>query len=108
LFALADIAGALPPDPVITVELELKYEGYFERERLQAAKLRTMGEFALPNDLSYEEMRSLSFEARQKLAVIRPLNLAQASRIPGVSPSDVQNLVIEVERWRRKLGSQFK
>jgi tRNA uridine 5-carboxymethylaminomethyl modification enzyme len=46
-------------------------------------------------------MRSLSLEARQKLAGLRPLSLAQASRIPGVSPSDLQNLVIEIERRRR-------
>jgi len=46
-------------------------------------------------------MRSLSFEARQKLAALRPATLAQASRIPGVSPSDLQNLVLEIEKRRR-------
>jgi tRNA uridine 5-carboxymethylaminomethyl modification enzyme len=46
-------------------------------------------------------MRSLSFEARQKLAAVRPRTLAQASRIPGVSPSDLQNLVLEVDKHRR-------
>jgi len=46
-------------------------------------------------------MRSLSFEARQKLSRLKPTSLAQASRIPGVSPSDLQNLVIEIERRRR-------
>ena len=60
-----------------------------------------MGAFRLDVDLDYDEMRSLSFEARQKLSSIRPLTLAQAARIPGVSPSDLQNLVIEVERSRR-------
>jgi tRNA uridine 5-carboxymethylaminomethyl modification enzyme len=63
--------------------------------------MRRMGDFALGPDLEYGEMRSLSFEARQKLTSSRPLSLAQASRIPGVSPSDLQNLVIEVERRRR-------
>jgi tRNA uridine 5-carboxymethylaminomethyl modification enzyme len=81
--------------------LELKYDGYFERERSQADKIRRMGEFALDDVLPYAEMRSLSTEARQKLAAIRPRTLAQASRIPGVSASDLQNLVIEVERHRR-------
>ena len=60
-----------------------------------------MGDFSLDSDLDYEEMRSLSFEARQKLSRLKPTSLAQASRIPGVSPSDLQNLVIEIERRRR-------
>ena len=74
---------------------------YFTRERDQAAKLRRMGEFSLEPDAPYGDMRSLSFEARQKLAAIRPATLAQASRIPGVSPTDLQNLVLEVEKLRR-------
>jgi tRNA uridine 5-carboxymethylaminomethyl modification enzyme len=88
-------------DAVLTAELEIKYAGYFERERSQAERLRQMGGFRLDRDLRYEEMKSLSFEARQKLSSIRPRTLAQASRIPGVSPSDLQNLVIEVERGLR-------
>jgi len=60
-----------------------------------------MGEFSLDDALPYSEMRSLSTEARQKLATIRPRTLAQASRISGISASDLQNLVIEVERRRR-------
>jgi tRNA uridine 5-carboxymethylaminomethyl modification enzyme len=60
-----------------------------------------MGDFVLDADIHYSEMRSLSLEARQKLSSLRPHSLAQASRIPGVSPSDLQNLVIEIERRRR-------
>ena len=87
---------------LITAELELKYAGYFVRERDQAAKLRRMGQFALDEDVPYEEMQSLSFESRQKLAAIRPSTLAQAARIPGVSPTDLQNLVLEIEKRRRR------
>ncbi len=65
-----------------------------------------MGDFSLDADLEYGEMRSLSFEARQKLSRLRPTSLAQASRIPGVSPSDLQNLVIEIERRRRSAPTQ--
>src|SRR6185437_8753436 len=101
LFEAAGVGTDLPVDAVTTAELELKYAGYFERERLQAAKMRRMGEFALDGALPYGEMRSLSFEARQKLAALRPATLAQASRIPGVSPSDLQNLVLEIEKRRR-------
>ena len=57
-------------------------------------------DFALPGDLPYPELASLSFEARQKLERIRPATLAQAARIPGVSPSDLQNLVMEVRKRR--------
>jgi tRNA uridine 5-carboxymethylaminomethyl modification enzyme len=104
LRTLLDAAGVgrdVPDDATITADLEIKYEGYFARERDQAERLRRMGDFALNGDLAYEKMQSLSFEARQKLALIRPLTLAQASRIPGVSPSDLQNLVLEVEKGRR-------
>jgi tRNA uridine 5-carboxymethylaminomethyl modification enzyme len=104
LRTLLDAAGVgadVPDEAAITADLEIKYEGYFARERDQAERLRRMGDFALDIDLAYEEMQSLSFEARQKLAAIRPLTLAQASRIPGVSPSDLQNLVLEVGKQRR-------
>ncbi len=103
---LADLLAAVgvpaeDRDAVLTVELELRYSGYFERERLQADRLRRLRDFALPAELPYKELRSLSTEARQKLGSLRPATLAQAARVPGVSASDLQNLVIEVERRRR-------
>jgi tRNA uridine 5-carboxymethylaminomethyl modification enzyme len=104
LRALLDAVGQgtdLDDEAVVTAELEIKYAGYFERERAQADRMRRMGDFSLDDDLEYSGMQSLSIEARQKLADLKPLSLAQASRIPGVSPSDLQNLVIEVERRRR-------
>ena len=90
-------------DALITVELELKYAGYFERERVHADKLKRMSQLALPTDLPYAEFRSLSTEARQKLSARRPTTLAQAAGIPGVSQSDLQNLLIELERRKRRL-----
>jgi tRNA uridine 5-carboxymethylaminomethyl modification enzyme len=93
--------GEIDREALVTAELEIKYAGYFERERTQAEKMRRLGTFVLDDDLPYAEMRSLSFEARQKLAALRPLSLAQAARIPGVSPTDLQNLVIEIEKRRR-------
>jgi tRNA uridine 5-carboxymethylaminomethyl modification enzyme len=101
LFAAADVGHELPVEAVVTTELEIKYDGYFERERVQADRMKRMGEFSLDDSLPYAEMRSLSTEARQKLAALRPRTLAQASRISGISASDLQNLVIEVERQRR-------
>ncbi len=102
LFAAVGVGQDLDPAAVISTELEIKYAGYFDRERIQADKLKRMGEFALPEDLDYAGMSSLTFEARHKLTAIRPRSLAQVSRIPGVSPSDIQNLVIEVERRHRR------
>jgi tRNA uridine 5-carboxymethylaminomethyl modification enzyme len=101
LFRAAGVGGDLPAEAVISTELELKYAGYFERERAQAEKLRRMGAFPLDPALPYPELRSLSFEARQKLARVRPSTLAQAASVPGVSPTDLQNLVIEIEKRRR-------
>ena len=103
LFAAVGVGQGLDPAAVISTELEIKYAGYFDRERNQADKLKRMGEFSLPDDIDYNGMSSLTFEARHKLTAIRPRSLAQVSRIPGVSPNDIQNLVIEVERHRRRV-----
>jgi len=101
LLRAAAVGDELAPEAVVTAELEMKYAGYFARERAQADKLRRLGELSIPADLEYASLTSLSFEARQKMATLRPTNLAQAARIPGVNPSDLQNLVIELERRRR-------
>jgi tRNA uridine 5-carboxymethylaminomethyl modification enzyme len=103
LAALFEASGHTVSDreSAMTVELELKYAGYFERERSQAERLRTLRDFALPDHLPYAELRSLSTEARQKLGRLRPTSLAQAASVPGVSASDLQNLVLEVERRRK-------
>jgi tRNA uridine 5-carboxymethylaminomethyl modification enzyme len=100
LLHAAGIEEHVPVDAAVTAELEIKYAGYFERERMQADKMRRLDAFPLGAGLPYADMRSLSMEARQKLAAIAPATLAQASRIPGVSPSDLQNLVLEIERRR--------
>ncbi len=100
LFAAAGVGGSLPPDAVVTAELELKYAGYLARERTAAERLRRLATLVLPADLAYETLKSVSLEARQKLAALQPATLAQASRVPGVSPSDLQGLVFEVERRR--------
>jgi tRNA uridine 5-carboxymethylaminomethyl modification enzyme len=101
LFDSAGVGQELAREALVTAELEIKYSGYFARERDQAQKMRRMGEFPLDSDLPYSDMLSLSLEARQKLAALRPRSLAQASRVSGVSPNDLQNLVIEIEKRRR-------
>jgi len=101
LFRAVGLGADLDSEALVTADLEIKYAGYFDRERAQAERMRRMGDFSLDPDLEYGDMRSLSLEARQKLSNLKPHSLAQASRIPGVSPSDLQNLVIEIERRRR-------
>ncbi len=80
------------------VEVELKYEGYVERERERAARLAEQSKLLLDYDLPYLEFETLSYESREKLARIRPETFAQAARVPGVSPADLQNLLLEVRR----------
>ena len=82
-------------------DIELKYAGYLARERATAQRLSELNDFALPQTLVYRSLLTLSFEAREKLHHARPASLGHASRIPGVSPSDLQNLVVEVLRMRR-------
>ncbi|MFI5231219.1 MAG: tRNA uridine-5-carboxymethylaminomethyl(34) synthesis enzyme MnmG [Gemmatimonadales bacterium] len=100
LFAATGVEEPLSREVLVTVELELKYAGYFAKERHAADRLRRMGQYVLPHDAAYERMHTLSVESRQKLAARRPLSLAQAASIPGVSPADLQNLVLEIERSR--------
>jgi tRNA uridine 5-carboxymethylaminomethyl modification enzyme len=82
-------------------DIELKYEGYLAREHASARRMSELNDFVLPQMLAYRSFLTLSYEAREKLHRIRPASLGHASRIPGVSPSDLQNLVIEVLRLRR-------
>ena len=84
------------------VEVELKYEGYVERERERAARLTEQSKLLLDHDLPYLEFETLSYESREKLAQIRPETFAQAARVPGVSPADLQNLLLEVRRTRTR------
>jgi tRNA uridine 5-carboxymethylaminomethyl modification enzyme len=85
----------------VSAQVELKYGGYLAREREGAKRLAELAGFHLPKDLDYAGIGSLSTEARQKLARVRPESLAQAGRIPGVSPSDLQNLVLEVMKRKK-------
>jgi len=104
LLLASGVTEAWTEDALVAAEIELKYEGYLAREKDAAARLAEMTDFALPVDLPYPELNSLSTEARQKLAAVRPQSLAQAGRIPGVSPSDLHNLVVETTRWRRRVA----
>ena len=79
---------------VEAAEILIKYNGYIKRERALADKINRLESIRLPQHVDYMQMQSLSTEARQKLTSIRPETIAQASRIPGVSPHDVSILLV--------------
>ena len=80
------------------VEIAIKYKGYIEREREIAEKLRRLENITIPDGFDYNAMQSLTIEARQKLTKIHPKTLGQASRIPGVSPADINVMLIRFGR----------
>ena len=87
-------------DHVAWADVEIKYEGYLARESETARRLGAMEAFQLPLAIDYLALNTISYESREKLHRVRPESLGQAGRIPGVSPSDLQNLVLEVLRFR--------
>ncbi|HET9710094.1 MAG TPA: tRNA uridine-5-carboxymethylaminomethyl(34) synthesis enzyme MnmG [Gemmatimonadales bacterium] len=104
LFEAAGVLDGSDAEAITAAEIELKYDGYLARERDAASRLAELASFMLPLDLPYPMLASLSTESRQKLERIRPTSLAQAARVPGVSPSDLHNLVMETIRWRRRVA----
>ncbi|MCQ2345412.1 MAG: tRNA uridine-5-carboxymethylaminomethyl(34) synthesis enzyme MnmG [Paludibacteraceae bacterium] len=83
---------------VESAEINIKYKGYIERERMAADKLQRLDNVRLPDSFDYNNVQSLSTEARQKLSRIRPQSIGDASRIPGVSPNDISVLLILLGR----------
>ncbi len=79
-------------------EIKMKYKGYIERERMVAEKMHRLENIRIPTSFNFNDIQSLSTEARQKLTAIQPTSLAQASRIPGVSPSDINVLLVLMGR----------
>ena len=88
----------LSDEVVEQAEIQIKYRGYIEREKYYAEKMHRLEEIAIPANFDYNAMQSLTIEARQKLSRIRPETIGQASRIPGVSPADINVLLIKFGR----------
>ena len=85
-------------DVLVQTEIQLKYEGYIEREKEQANKLARLEDLVIPDSVNYDEMKSVSLEAKEKLKKIKPRTIGQASRVSGVSPSDISVLLIYLGR----------
>lgn len=92
----------LPKDVIEQVEIEIKYEGYIQRQMRQVEQYKKMEKKKIPQDLDYDDISSLRLEARQKLKEFRPISLGQASRISGVSPADISVLLIYLEHRNRE------
>lgn len=90
--------GSRSEEIVESTEINIKYKGYIERERLAADKLQRLNNIHLPKDFDYNSVQSLSTEARQKLSRIKPGTIGEASRIPGVSPNDISVLLVLMGR----------
>ena len=88
----------LTDEVVEQAEIQIKYRGYIEREKYYAEKMHRLEEIAIPAKFDYNAMQSLTIEARQKLSRIRPETIGQASRIPGVSPADINVLLVKFGR----------
>ena len=90
--------GGLSDEVIESCEIQIKYAGYIKREQLEAAKLQRLEQIRIPESFNYEEVQSLSTEARQKLTRIRPRSIGEAQRIPGVSPNDISVLLVLMGR----------
>ena len=89
---------ALSAEVIEQAEIQIKYRGYIEREKYFADKMHRLEEITIPDGFDYAAMQSLTIEARQKLTKIRPQTIGQASRIPGVSPADINVLLVKFGR----------
>ena len=90
--------AGLKEEVLESAEIKIKYEGYIQRERIVAEKIQRLDKVKIPDDIDYSELLSISTEGRQKLARIKPSSIGQAGRISGVSPSDVNILLMYIGR----------
>ncbi len=104
----ADIArlngrsSGLPADVEEQVELQIKYEGYIQREEARVDRYRRLEALCISDDFDYAAVTALSAEGREKLTRVRPVSVGQAARIPGLTPADISVLMVVLERDRRR------
>jgi len=106
---LADLLGRddlaeFGQEAIESAAIEIRYEGYIERQMREVERASRSERLEIPESLYTEPLRELSSEGREKICRLKPRTLAQASRIPGVSPADVSVLVVYAERERRRRG----
>jgi tRNA uridine 5-carboxymethylaminomethyl modification enzyme len=92
------VANQLDDEVIEQTEIQVKYSGYIEKEKNNADKLNRLEDVKIPKNFDYSKIKSMSYEAREKLSKIRPVTVSQASRISGVSPNDVSVLLVYMGR----------
>jgi tRNA uridine 5-carboxymethylaminomethyl modification enzyme len=101
-----------PSDKTLTseikkqVEIQVKYDGYIQRQIEMAEKLKRVEEKRIPEDFNYGSVNGLSKEIQSKLEEIKPANLGQASRIPGITPAAISLLLVTIEKLKRERGQK--
>ena len=95
-------ATNLPPDVTEQVEIQIKYDGYIQRQQRQIHQFKKLENFRIPETFDYADVQGLKTEAREKLAKIRPASIGQASRLPGVSPADISILTVILHQQSAK------
>ena len=95
---MAELCNSIAPEVTEQVELQIKYEGYIAKEQEMADRLGKLDHLQIPADLDFQRLTSLSYEGRQKLSDRKPKTLGEASRISGVSPSDLSVLMVYLGR----------
>lgn len=94
--------GRVPKDIREQVEIQIKYEGYIQKQLKQVEQFKKLEQHRIPDTIDYSQIPGLRLESRQKLKVQRPQNIGQASRISGVSPADISVLMVYLEKLRRE------
>ena len=98
--------GEVKTDAAEQVEIQVKYEGYIERQMIQVERFAGLEQKALPEDLDYEAITGLGAEVKQKLTQVRPVSLGQASRISGITPAAISLLMVALEKRKRGRTAQ--
>jgi tRNA uridine 5-carboxymethylaminomethyl modification enzyme len=88
----------LDTEMIEQTEIQVKYSGYIEKEKNNADKLNRLEDIRIPNNFDYSKIKSMSYEAREKLKKVQPATVSQASRISGVSPNDISVLLVYMGR----------
>ena len=92
------------PEASEQIEIQAKYEGYIQRQTAMVERMRKMESMTIPDDIDFQSLDAMSREVRDKLAEVKPINLGQASRIPGVTPAAVSALMIYLARAKKEAG----
>jgi len=97
---IVPVDGEIDPDVAEQVEIQTKYEGYIQKSLQQVDRLKKLEDKKIPDQIDYDAINGLASEARQKLKQVRPLTVAQASRISGVNPADISILLVYIEQGK--------